>query len=216
MTFKEYRKEEINEFKDKTFKDILNDIQDLIDIGTVKEKIIDGINTLKVFIKGPLTQRDLSDIEDDYPSYEFDMLSHSHILMVSLDENLQEKVSSDCSTGAGEIPDGPWKGFQVIRTNHLDDHRGSSEKARDADFDCETFDELVNGLLKKRPMGIKDDKYLVEWKNKRGYQSYVVKVDNTRKTITFITVMMLNKKSPGMYNTSGARYIFIGNIKEPN
>jgi hypothetical protein len=129
-------------------------------------------------------------------------------------EELFEKVSRNCSDGSGEIPDGPYKGWQVIRTNHLDEPRPPSDKERDDGFDCETFEDLVLAFLKKRPLGIKDDKYLIEYKNKKGYQSFVIKVLNKNKTITFITIMQLNKKRQGEYNITDERYIYIGTIKE--
>ena len=38
-----------------------------------------------------------------------------------------EKVSNDCQTGAGVVPNvGPFKDFKIIRTSHLDNKRGTS------------------------------------------------------------------------------------------
>ncbi len=127
-----------------------------------------------------------------------------------------EKVSQDCSTGAGEIPSGPYKGWKAIRTNHLDDTRPPSERERDANFDCQTFDALIDGFLKKRPLGVQDGKYQITWKNKKGVQAFVINVDNSKKVITFITVMQLNKRSPQDYHAKGARAIDLGKILEPN
>ena len=128
-----------------------------------------------------------------------------------------ERVSQDCSTGAGELPMfvGPWKGFTVIRTNHLDDKRPPSERDRDHGFDCGSFDSIISAFLKKRPLGLKDGKYSLTWKNKKGHQNAVVNVNNDKKTITFITIIQLNKRQPNDYHAKGAAALFIGNISVP-
>ena len=124
-----------------------------------------------------------------------------------------EKVSQDCSTGNGTIPDGPYKGWEIIRTSHLDQERNGKE--RDAGFNCSTFDALITKLLQKRPLGLKDGKMQLSWKNSKGYQAVVVGVDNSKKSIVFVTVMQLNKKKSTDYHTKGAANINLGNLKEP-
>ncbi len=129
---------------------------------------------------------------------------------------LQEKVSQDCSTGSGVIPDGPYKGWKLIRTSHLDDDRKSGMD-RDENFDCDTFDAIVTKFLQKRPMGLKDGKYSLSWKNANGYQNTVVAVRNSDTSITFITVIQMNKKSARDYHhKKGQSSIDLGIIKEPN
>ena len=128
-----------------------------------------------------------------------------------------EKVSGDCLTGAGEIPDGPWKGYKVIRTNHLDDPRNPPDPTqRDQNFDCSTFDGIITKLMQKRPLGLKSGKMQLTWKNSRGYQAVVVNISTDNKTITFITVMQLNRKKSTQYETKGAPSIDLGILKEPN
>ena len=130
---------------------------------------------------------------------------------------LYEKVSPDCSTGPGVIPEGPWKGFKVVRTGHLDDPRNPpSKKQRDDSFDCDTFDALITKLMQKRPMGLKSGKMQITWKNKEGYQAAVINISNDNQTITFITIMQMNRSSATKYETKGAPNIDLGLIKEPN
>lgn len=132
-------------------------------------------------------------------------------------EALNEKVSPDCSTGPGVIPDGPWKEYEVIRTNHLDDPRNPpNPKQRDAGFDCDTFDAIITKLMQKRPLGLRGGKMQLTWKNPRGYQAVVVNIDTSKKTITFITVMQMDRKKATQYETKGAPSIDLGIIKEPN
>ena len=131
---------------------------------------------------------------------------------------LLEKVSKDCSTGDGIIPDGPYKGWKVWRTNHLDKPRYPtiSSVERDEGFECDTFDALVSTLLKKRPLGLKDGKTQITWKNTEGIQACMLDIDNKKKTITFITVMQLNKSRSTQYETKGSPSIDLGNLNEPN
>ena len=130
--------------------------------------------------------------------------------------NLVERVSPDCSTGAGEITTaGPWKDFKVIRTSHLDDERNTGRE-RDHGFDCDTFDAIITKFLQKRPLGIKDGKVQLTWKNSKGYQAAVVQVSNSKKNITFVTIMQLNRKKATQYETNGDPSIDLGIIKEPN
>ena len=134
-------------------------------------------------------------------------------------QNLQEKVSPDCSTGAGELPPvvGPWKDFVAIRTNHLDDIRPPSSKERDAGFDCQSFDHIIKALFRKRPLGLAAGKYQLAWKNKKGYQTGIVSIDTNKKTITWITIMQLNKKRALDYHPKpGDRLLDLGMVNEPN
>ena len=130
-------------------------------------------------------------------------------------KELFEKVSKDCSTGPGVIPDGPYKGWKIIRTGHLDDKRDSG-RDRDHGFTCSTFDALITKLMQKRPMGLKSAKMQLTWKNSKGYQAVVVNVSNDQKQITFVTVMQLNRNKATQYETKGAPNIDLGIIKEPN
>ncbi len=127
---------------------------------------------------------------------------------------LIEKVSPDCSTGDGVIPDGPYKGWHLIRTSHLD-HVRPNGKQRDDSFDCSTFDAVITTLLQKRPLGLKDGKMQLTWKNKRGFQALVVGIDNSKKSIVFVTIMQLNKKKATDYHTKGAANINLGILREP-
>ena len=129
-------------------------------------------------------------------------------------KNFLEKVSPNCDTGSGVIPDGPYKGWKVYRTSHLDDIRKPSNKERDDGFSCATFEVLVKKFLQKRALGINSGKYQLTWKNSRGYQAVVVNVTNDNKTISFITVMQLNKKAARDYYAKGPS-IDLGLIKEP-
>jgi len=130
---------------------------------------------------------------------------------------LSEKVSPDCSTGAGEIPEGPWKGFKVVRTAHLDEPRPPKGNERDEGFNCDTFDKLMSTLLKKRPLGLQDGEYLIFWENKKGYQTAAIIVDNADKKVIFKTVIQGDKRKVQDYrlNKSGKRIIDLGKVPEP-
>jgi hypothetical protein len=141
--------------------------------------------------------------------------------MFSFKQFFMEVVTKDCSTGAGEIPDGPYKGWKVIRTRHLDEPRPPSDEERDEGFDCKTFEKIVMTFLQKRPLGIQDGSYQLVWKNDKGYQVVVVDVNNKDKKITFITVIQGNKKNPIGYMTAPSmkkhqRLINLGKIDEPD
>ncbi len=82
-------------------------------------------------------------------------------------ELFTERVSPDCSTGPGIIPDGPYKGWEIVRTNHLDDKRDTGRE-RDDGFDCQTFDAIISKLMQKRPLGLKSGKMQLTWKNAKG------------------------------------------------
>ena len=129
---------------------------------------------------------------------------------------LNEKVSPDCSTGAGVIPDGPWKDYEVIRTSHLDDPRNPPDpKQRDHDFICLDFDAIITKLMQKRPMGLREGKTQLTWKNSKGYQAMVINISNRQKSITVITIMQMNRKKSTQYETKGAPNIDLGIIKSP-
>lgn len=129
-------------------------------------------------------------------------------------KNINEKVSPDCSDGSGIIPDGPYKGWKVYRTNHIDDIRKETGKERDYGFTCKTFDLLINKFLAKRPLGIDSGEYTLGWKNTKGYQTVVVNISNDTKVISFITVMQLNKKSIRDYKIRG-KMVNLGVIDAP-
>ena len=134
--------------------------------------------------------------------------------MISFKNYLSEQVTPDCANGAGVVPDGPYKGWKLVRTSHLDDKRGS--KDRDDGFDCETFDELMGAMNKKRPLGINDGTWQLAWKNSKGYQTAIVSIDNSKKQITFITVMQLNKKKALDYHPKkGDKFLDLGKVLEP-
>lgn len=124
---------------------------------------------------------------------------------------VHERVSKDCSTGSGSMfKVGKWI---IGRTRHLDDPRPPSEKERDAGFFCKEFVAVVKMFLKKRPMNIESGKYHLVYKNKRGYQNCVVAVDNRFNTMTFITIIQMNKRSITDYKIkSGDKRIFIGEL----
>jgi len=125
---------------------------------------------------------------------------------------IQERVSPDCQTGNGAMMKvGKWI---IGRTSHLDDPRPPSEKERDDGFYCKEFANIIQMFLKKRPMNISDGKYHLVYKNEHGYQDCLVAVNNDFKTMTFVTIMQLNKKSPNDYDAkNGEKRIFIGKTK---
>jgi hypothetical protein len=104
-----------------------------------------------------------------------------------------EKVSPNCDNGSGVAPV-TIKGWKVIRTEHLDDPRPPSGKERDEGFTCDTFEELVEQFLKKRPL-IQSGNYNITWKNSKGYQSMIVSVNAEAKEMTFITIIHGNKSA---------------------
>jgi hypothetical protein len=125
-------------------------------------------------------------------------------------QNILERVSRDCSTGNGAMM--KINGWIIGRTSHLDDPRPPSEKERDDGFYCKEFANIIKMFLKKRPMNIADGKYHLVYKDENGYQNCVVAVNNSFKTMTFITIMQLNKRNPNDYKTRGGdKRIFIGN-----
>lgn len=125
---------------------------------------------------------------------------------------VHERVSQDCSTGSGAMMKiGKWI---VGRTSHLDDKRPPSEKERDDGFFCKEFIKVVQMFMKKRPMDIADGKYHLVYKNEHGYQNCVVAVNGDFNTITFVTIIQLNKRSITDYKVKGGdRRIFIGELK---
>jgi hypothetical protein len=136
--------------------------------------------------------------------------------MISFKEYLLEKVSSDCSSGPGIIPAGPFAGYKVLRVKHLDSKRKDG-KERDYGFDCETFEALVMGLsrIKGIPSMKHMGEYQIVWKNRKGYQAAAIEVDHERKIVKFITVMQLNRQCQTCYHSKGRPEIYIGPIDEP-
>ena len=127
-----------------------------------------------------------------------------------------EKVSKDCSTGAGVVPDGPWNGYKIIRTNHLDDPRNpSSNVQRDQGVTCDFFDEIAKALFRKRPLGLRDGTYAIFWKNSNGVQNAMVDIDTNRKTITFVTMIMQSKPMNKYRIKKGTMKLDLGIVKEP-
>jgi hypothetical protein len=126
-----------------------------------------------------------------------------------------EKVSNDCSTGSGVVPNvGPFKDFKIVRTNHLDDKRGSKE--RDEDFDCQSFDEILKKFFQKRPLGVQDGDYSLFWKNQEGVQSMIININNKNKTLSIVTIMQLNKNNMNDYKIKQKTIkINLGNLLEP-
>jgi len=130
---------------------------------------------------------------------------------------LEEAVSGDCSDGSGVIPGGPYKGWNVVRTKHLDDPRPPSEIERDAGFECDDFSDLIQGLSRKRPLGIADGKWQMTWKNQRGYQAFIIQINNQKKELIFLTIMQLNKKRAlGYHPKPGDKFLDLGTIKIPD
>ena len=139
-------------------------------------------------------------------------------MFIEIFMELTEKVSPNCDNGAGELPPvvGPWQGFTVIRTNHLDDIRPPSSKERDDGFDCKSFDFIIKALFRKRPLGLTAGKYQLAWKNNKGYQTGIVNIDTSKKPITWITIMQLNKKRATDYHPKpGDRLLDLGIVNEP-
>jgi len=125
---------------------------------------------------------------------------------------LSEKVSPDCSTGNGAMfKVGDWV---IGRTNHLDDPRPPSEKERDDGFFCKEFIKIIQMFMKVRPYEIQEGKYNLVFKNKLGFQNCVISVNSEFKTMTFITIMQLNKKNMSDYTVkNGDKKIYIGEVK---
>jgi len=129
---------------------------------------------------------------------------------------LIEKVSGDCSTGSGVVPEGPWQGYKIIRTSHLDDPRNPpSEIQRDQGVDCKFFDEIAKALFRKRPLGLKSGQYAIFWTNSRGTQNAMVDIKAEKKTITFVTMIQQNKPMNKYRVRSGTVKLDLGIVKEP-
>ena len=125
--------------------------------------------------------------------------------------HIDEKVSRDCATGNGSM----FKigGWIVGRTSHLDDKRPPSEKERDDGFFCQKFVDVVKMFKKKRPMNINDGKWHLIYKDEDGFQNCLVAVNNEFKTMTFVTIMQLNKSKVNDYNIkAGEKRLFIGSL----
>ena len=124
---------------------------------------------------------------------------------------IRERVTKDCSTGNG--PMFKVGGWVVGRTSHLDDPRPPSEKERDDGFYCKKFIKVIQMFRKKRPLAINDGKWHLIYKDENGYQDCLVSVNNEYKTMTFVTIMQLNKRSINDYKVKpDEKRLFIGNI----
>ena len=128
-----------------------------------------------------------------------------------------EKVSLDCQTGAGIVPNvGPFKDFKIVRTNHLDQKRQGKE--RDEDFTCNSFDEIIKRFFQKRPLGVSDGDYSLFWKNEYGVQCMIININNNPqiKSLTVLTIMQLNKRHMNDYRIKQKTIkIDLGRIPEP-
>jgi hypothetical protein len=126
-----------------------------------------------------------------------------------------EKVSPDCSTGAGVAPV-KVNGWSIIRTSHLDDKRGDSTRDRDYGFECDTFEELVEKFLNSRKNNPPSGDYSITWITKKGYQNMIVSVDAENKKMTFVTIIALNKKTAD-YRSMKPRQnkVIIGSVPVP-
>ena len=135
----------------------------------------------------------------------------------SFKDFLNEKVSPDCSTGAGIIPEGPWKEYNIIRTRHLDEPRNPPGGAeRDEGVTCNYFDAIAKAIFRKRPLGLRSGDYSIFWKNSKGYQTAIVAIDADKKTITFVTMIQQNKRNPNDYRIKKGTIKFdVGIVKEP-
>jgi len=125
--------------------------------------------------------------------------------------SIQERVYRDCSTGSGPMM--KVGGWIIGRTSHLDDPRPPSEKQRDDGFYCNEFAKVIKMFLKKRPIGISSGKWHLIYKNENGYQNCVVAVNEEFHTMTFVTIMQLNKRSHNDYRIkNGEKRLFIGEL----
>ena len=131
-------------------------------------------------------------------------------------KELFEKVSPDCSTGSGVIPEGPWHGYKIIRTSHLDDPRNPpSPIQRDQGVTCDFFDEIAKALFRKRPLGLQSGQYAIFWKNSRGVQNAMIDIKSEKKTITFVTMIQQNKPMTKYRVRAGTIKLDLGIVKEP-
>ena len=127
-----------------------------------------------------------------------------------------EKVSGDCSTGSGVVPGGPWNGYKIIRTSHLDEPRNPpSPIQRDQGVTCNYFDEIAKALFRKRPLGMKTGDYAIFWKNAKGVQNAMVRIDAEKKTITFVTMIQQSKPMNKYRVKQGTVKLDLGIVKEP-
>ena len=132
-------------------------------------------------------------------------------------ELFTEKVSNDCSTGSGVIPGiGPWAGYKAIRTNHLDDPRNPPDPTqRDDGFDCNAFDAILKGLIRKRPLGLPSGDFAIFWTNAKGTQNAMININKDRKTITFVTMIQQSKPMNKYRVKAGTSKLDLGRINEP-
>jgi len=131
-------------------------------------------------------------------------------------KELFDSVSKDCSTGAGIVPGGPWNGYKIIRTNHLDEPRKEAGVQRDHGVTCDFFDEIAKALFRKRPLGLRDGDYAIFWRNSSGVQNAMIDINTKRKTITFVTMIQHSKSNATKYKLrSGSSKLNLGIVKEP-
>ena len=129
---------------------------------------------------------------------------------------LDEVVSPDCSTGSGVVPEGPWQGYKIIRTSHLDDPRNPPDPTqRDQGVDCDFFDEIAKALFRKRPLGLRAGDYAIFWTNSKGTQNAMVNINTDKKTITFITMIQQNKPMNKYRVKNGTVKLDLGRVLEP-
>ena len=127
-----------------------------------------------------------------------------------------EKVSPDCSTGSGVIPEGPWNGYKIIRTSHLDDPRNPPDPTqRDQGVTCDYFDEIAKALFRKRPLGLRSGDYAIFWTNSKGTQNAMVNIKAEKQTITFVTMIQQNKPMNKYRVKSGTVRLDLGRVLEP-
>jgi hypothetical protein len=75
----------------------------------------------------------------------------------------------------------------------------------------------MKAFFRKRPLGVSDGDYSIFWRNSKGVQSAVINVNNKTKKITWVTIMQLNKKSPGDYRVKkNTIKLNLGNVPEPS
>ena len=129
---------------------------------------------------------------------------------------LTEKVSGDCSTGSGVVPNGPWNGYKIIRTSHLDEPRNPpSPIQRDQGVTCDYFDEIAKALFRKRPLGLRSGAYAIFWTNSKGTQNAMVQINTEKLSITFVTMIQQSKPKNKYRVKQGTVKLDLGRVLEP-
>ena len=120
-----------------------------------------------------------------------------------------EKVSLDCSTGAGKAIE--HEGWELYRTKHLDVERYG--KTRDEGYTCVKFQKIIAMFLKHKRITIRDGHYNLLYREDNAYQEIVLGVDTKKKKMTVITIIQLSlEKQKDYHNPKNDRKLFIGNI----